>query len=357
MKILVSMVFTALVASGCQATTNDSLAKALSADLPDRLSTHRVEFALDLKTDTAKHSWPELGIKTNEGTLIYYDGEQSEVFFADSQVSTRLTPTHKYSDNYWVTDRLDEWPMHMEVMISFNEADGDKYFYHNPVEQYSSVEEVGKTIGSVETTEMWATMVVHEMFHHFQYNTPEWVAYAKSTIGTLPYDIRNLVALANEDSDFLKMVQLENHMLLQAIGESDPGVRDDWVTIYLASRQARINKYKAEHPHLEQVENYYTIQEGSARYIEYQSMFVLNSRSQEASSPIVKGDPRFKAYSEFKTISLDSDEFNYLVYAGPTDYHYTIGFNTMRLLDVLGVEYKKTLLKTPEKALYQYLKD
>ena len=61
--------------------------------------------------------------------------------------------------------------------------------------------------------------------------------------------------------------------------------------------------------------------------------------------------------TEFKDIDLNDPAFSYLTYAASADYHYTIDFNTMRLLDELEIEYKSTLLNNPEKGLHQYLED
>ena len=352
-----------ILTSACRNQKNDSQASFESKksenqfDLPDSLSTRRISFVLNLKKAVAESSWSDFGTKNNEGTLIYFDSDWSEVFFPDSHVNKKLHNFEKHSDNYWLTGRTDSVPYHMEVMISFNEADSSEFFFKNPVEQYSSVEEIGKYIPSVESTEMWATMVVHEMFHHFQYNNENFVKYAESEIGILPFDVRNLVALCQEDEQFLTMIQFENKILMKAISEENKDNRDSLISSYLNRREKRITKYGSEYPHLEPVENYYIIQEGSARYIEYQSMFILKSYFNYSEAPTILKDPKFISYSEFDEIDLENDAFNYLVYAGPTDYHYTLGFNLMRLLDELKIEYKEDLLNNPTKGLHQYLED
>ncbi|ALM06404.1 hypothetical protein SB49_00180 [Sediminicola sp. YIK13] len=359
--LLVAVIF--ILTTACHNKKNDAEAgleskkSANQFDLPDSLSTRRISFALQLKKSVAESTWFDFGTKNNEGTLIYFDADRAEVFFPDSNVVRKLRNSKKHSDNYWLTERMDSIPYHMEVMISFNEEDSLEYYFKNPVEQYSSVEEIGKYIPSVESTEMWATMVVHEMFHHYQYNNKNYRKYADSQIAILPFDSRNLVALCQEDKQFLSMIRSENDILMKAISNDIEDDRDALITSYLDQREKRIAKYGAEYPHLEQVENYYVIQEGSARYIEYQSMFTLKSYFNNPDAPTTQDDPKFSSYSEFEEINLENDAFNYLVYAGTTDYHYTIGFNIMRLLDKLKIEYKKDLLNNPEKGLHQYLED
>ncbi|UCD62153.1 MAG: hypothetical protein JSV59_06210 [Flavobacteriaceae bacterium] len=352
-----------ILSTACQNKIKDSLKRVETVasenqfDLPDSLSTRRISFVLDLKKYVAEGNWSAFGTKSNEGTLIYFDEDRSEVFFPDSHVIEKLHDCKKHGDDYCLTERTDSIPYHMEVMISFNEVDSSEFFFKNPVEQYSSVEEIGKFIPSVESTEMWATMVLHEMFHHFQYNNENYAKYAESVVGILPFDSRNLIALCQEDEQFLTLIQGENKILMKAISEDNKSNSDSLITSYLDQRERRISTYGSEYPHLEQVENYYIIQEGSARYIEYQSMFTLKSYFNNSDAPIILNDPKFYSYLEFEEINLENDAFNYLVYAGPTDYHYTIGFNTMRLLDKLKIEYKKDLLNNPEKGLHQYLED
>ena len=352
-----------ILTTACQNQKNDSQASFESKtsenqfNLPDSLSTRRISFVLDLKKSVAESNWSDFGTKNNEGTLIYFHADRSEVFFPDSHMINKFKKYEKHGDNYWLTGRMDSMPYHMEVMISFNKEDSLEFFFENPVEQYSSVEEIEKYIPSVESTEMWATMVLHEMFHHYQYNNTKYRKYANSVIAVLPFDSRNLVALCQEDEQFLQMIQGENKILMKAISEDSEDDRDSLISSYLNQRANRITKYGSEYPHLEQVENYYVIQEGSARYIEYQSMFILQSYFNNPEAPTVLNDPKFISYSEFEEIDLENNAFNYLVYAGPTDYHYTIGFNTMRLLDELKIEYKKDLLNNPEKGLHQYLED
>ncbi|MCH4824437.1 hypothetical protein ML462_14790 [Gramella lutea] len=149
--------------------------------------------------------------------MIYFHEDRSEVLFSSPQVIKRLDDYEKFSDDNGTSKRIDSVPFHMEVMISFDQADSSRFYFQNPLEQYSSVEEVGIMIPSVESTEMWASMVVHEMFHHFQYNNENFREYARSEISNLPFNIRDLISLCREDQEFLAMIQNENEYLLKDI--------------------------------------------------------------------------------------------------------------------------------------------
>jgi hypothetical protein len=195
------------------------------------------------------------------------------------------------------------------------------------------------------------------MFHHYQYNNDNYKEYAKSKIGELAFNPNNLISICHEDEDFLTMIQKENDYLMKAIEDADTGRRDSIISTYLQKRQGRIQRYGEAYPDLEQVEDFYVIQEGSARYIEYKSMFILSGYANNSDSVVILNDPMFKSFVEFKEIDLTNPAFSYLTYAAPSDYYYSIGFNTMRLLDELRVEYKSHLLNNPAKGLHQYLEE
>jgi hypothetical protein len=288
--------------------------------------------------------------------MIYFNADRSEVFFPDSLVIKTLVGFDKHSDDYLLAPRTDSIPFHMENMLSFDIADSSKLYYKNPVEQYCSVEEIAQYIPSVESTEMWSTMVIHEMFHHYQFNNENYKNYGKNEISTIAFNPNDLFTLSQEDESFLPMIQNENDLLLKAISENN-GSRDSLISTYLKKRKTRVEKYSMAYPDLEKVEDFYILQEGSARYIEYKSMFILSNYANDSNSVVILNDPMFKSYAEFKKVDLTNEAFSYLTYAAPSDYHYTIGFNIMRLLDVLGVDYKSYLLNQPQKGLYKYLED
>lgn len=322
-----------------------------------RLSEKRLGFVLQLKKSVAKNAWQEFGKQTNEGCLIYFHQDTSEVFFPNHKIKANINGFTAYHEELLLIKRLDSAPYHMEVMVSYDQSDSTSYYYQNPVEQYSSVEEIGKYIPSVNSTEMWSTMVIHEMFHHFQYNHPHYSYYAKNVIGEIPFSIKDLVSLSRSDEGFFKMIQEENKLLMLAIAEENTELTEQIIKEYLQKRKKRINKYSETHPQLEKVENYYILQEGSARYIEYKSMHALSDYFQQKESPKLYSDSLFQSYTEFESIDLNHENFAYLTYAAYTDYHYAIGFNSLRLLDKLQVPYKAQLLNHVEKGLHKYLED
>lgn len=326
-------------------------------DLPDSLSARRIALVMDLREQVAKRVMPDFIRKPTEGTLIYFNGDHSEVFFPTDKVVDKLGDFEKYSDDYLLTDRTDSIPLHFEVMISFDPGDKNRFYYDHPVEQFLSVEGIGNFYPSVESTGMWATMALHEMFHHYQYNTPEYVAYAKAEMGDLGFDSRDLGRLCREDDHFLPLIKQENKVLMEALAEKDEALRDSLIASYLEKRASRMATYGEAYPHLEKVENYYVLQEGSARYMEYESMKVLNAYAKSPDAPKVENDPKFKGYAEFRDLDLKGDAFSFLTQAGASQYHYAIGFNTMRLLDLLEVEYRDQMLRQPEKGLHTYLED
>ncbi len=324
---------------------------------PDSLSARRISFVLKLREIIADKYWSDFGTKRTEGTFIYFNGASSEIFFPKEKVLSKLEDYKTFSEDYVLSARTDTLSYHFELMVSFDSLDADKFYFDNPVQQFLSVEETNEYIPSISSTEMWSNLVIHEMFHHFQYNNPSFREYAKSDIGRIPYDVRNLRKLCEEDADFRAWVQKENDLLMHAVeAENDSSVVKH-IEAFLNQRAGRIEAYSEQHPFLDQVESYYVLQEGSARYVEYKCIQVLNEYAANPDSLAVLEDPRYNSLKEFADVDLTADDFSWLTYAAPETYHYALGFNQMRLLDKLGVAYKENLLDTPQKALHAYLEE
>ena len=321
--------------------------------LPDSLSSDRVKFVVGLRDVITNDDWPDFNQYSDP--FIYFNKNKSEVFFPTTRVIQKLDDFTKFSDDYLVTQRTDTIPFHFEVMISFNQSDSSKFYFEHPVQQVLSVEETTSFIPSVQTTEMWSTMVIHEMFHQFQYDTPSYRTYAKNDIGVLPYDIRDLMELSHGDEAFLQAIQNENNYLLNALDEEEDRQIRAHLEKYLQSREERISMFFSENDTLETVENYYVLQEGSARYAEYLSMIKLSELSDGSETLAISDDTRFNNFNEFNNFDLSHPDFSYLTYAGASDYHYALGFNALRVLDKLDVDYKSTLLDNPHVPIHHYI--
>ncbi|NVK52802.1 MAG: hypothetical protein HWD85_07685 [Flavobacteriaceae bacterium] len=310
--------------------------------LPDSLSSNRILFSLSLKDSVANKYWPKFNQRKTEGAFIYFNDSISEVFFPDSLVLKKVKKANIYSNDYLSCKRTDTIPYHFELMISFDSVDKNKFYYKNPVLQFLNVEETNMYIPSVKSTEMWSTMVLHEMFHQFQFNHLSFKNYVEKEINTLDYDIRNLISIAQKDSSYFSMLKEENNLLLNAI-HATKSSKIDLLKKCLKIRKRRLQKYTKLYPNIEKLEDFYILQEGSARYIEYKTMKVLNELANNNQKLTIKKDSLFKNYKEFKTIDLNSDELSYLITIDYSDYYYTLGFNLMRVLDSLNIDYKNNL--------------
>lgn len=100
-----------LFLSACQ--NPESVDVKPDMDLPDSLSSRRISFVLDLKASVAEKTWADFGTRTNEGTLIYFESDRSEIFFPDSNVLEKLSGFKKHSDDYVLSGRTDSIPYHI----------------------------------------------------------------------------------------------------------------------------------------------------------------------------------------------------------------------------------------------------
>ena len=70
---------------------------------------------------------------------------------------------------------------------------------------------------------------------------------------------------------------------------------------------------------------------------------------------LVKSDTSFHNYTYYRNYDINNDAW--LFDTKKTKYFYAIGFNLVRLLDKLGIEYKPILFQTEGLTLEKILKD
>ena len=97
--------------------------------------------------------------------------------------------------------------------------------------------------------------------------------------------------------------------------------------------------------------------EGSARYMEYKGMKVMEQWSKSEHKPSIQKYSLFHSHKDFQKIVLEQPDFEYLIYAGPNTYHNAIGFNILRILEQFGVPFQEKILTQPERGLHLYLED
>lgn len=315
----------------------------------------RITFVYNLKQLVNDNYWQTFSDTTYDLPLIYFTDTSSfianptkkflQTFKAD------LVFKNKQLAIYKTNNRVDSLPFHMETGLTLGDPT-DAYNYHSPFMKCSSYEEVFKTIPSVQSTEEWTTMIMHEYFHGFQYKHSSYISYYEQNIVQIQPD--SLAAMYSHYKWFKKSIDKENQILLQAITEKDSVQTMRLVdSFFIARSQRRALVAKQLQLNLAPYEKCYETMEGTARYIEY--ALYSNFSSRPSDEALLKSDTCFKSFSKFKNYDIAQDKWLYLT--EKTTYFYAIGFNMARLLDKLHVEYKSKLFKNGQLSLEDILLD
>ena len=286
----------------------------------------RLQYVYALKDVINDYVWQGFANKGNDIPLIYYDDTCCYVVNPSDKILELFKAKLVYQGdgiNIYRTKRIDDIPFHMHVTFT---DEKDRIDYRTPVMRCSSLEQTGKTIPDVTTVKEWVTMVMHEYFHGFQFKQAGFLEAYETIFAACPQD--TLSTLQAQLEWYKESIEQENEQLLKAIDAPNLDATKAHIQSFFELRDSRRSKIKEEQNlDIISAEQYMEITEGSARYIEYQ------------------------LYKYFGDFNLTNAKWLYTV---GKNYFYATGFNLLRLLDKVGIEYHSRIftdVTAVEKAL------
>ena len=320
----------------------------------DQLIFDRIEFVYNLKETIDENIWKTFTNREYNVPLIYYTDTSS--FIANptekflSIYKSNLVYETRQLKIFKTENILDSIPFHMETGMTLGDTTNE-YNYHSPFMKCSSFEITNKTIPEVPTTEQWATMIMHEYFHGFQYKHQAYINYYEKNIVQIQPD--SLKSIYKNNLWFKEKIDLENNLLLQAIIEKDSSKTNFIVDSFFKVRDERrkLTKQKLNFE-IGNYEKCYETMEGTARYVEYSLYSKFSTR--RGDYKLVKSDTSYKSFDQYRKYNIENDQWLFMT--SKTTYFYAIGFNMARLLDKLKVEYKSKLFNQGGLSLEEILK-
>ena len=227
---------------------------AMSADA-QRLNkdVERLQYVYALKVVINDSVWSGFADKQYDVPLLYYGDTCCYV----------VNPTEKFLDKYpsvlihrdyniqiYQTEKVDDKPFHMHVTFTDEESNID---YRTP---------------DVTSVNEWATMVMHEYFHGFQFKNDGYLETYETITNTVLPD--TLIALAACHGWYKESITQENDLLLKAIDANDIEASRAYIQSFFELLNERRERVKKELCiDIVALEQLYETMEGSARYIEY----------------------------------------------------------------------------------------
>lgn len=315
----------------------------------DQLVIDRITWMNTLRASLDTTAWPGLADSAFHVPLLYFTDSASWVAnptgkFLQQQTAQLLweSPSLKV---YKTSKRINDQPFLMVTGMDI--ADTASFVYLHPYIYGSSPEETRKTIPDVQSTEAWASMILHEYFHGFQFRHKPLVDYYATTI--LPIQADSLSKIYRKCDWFREQLDVENDLLLQALATENPDSLARAIQSFNVLRENRRTLYQKFYGlDIAPYEDYYEKIEGSARYLE---AYLLHSYKNLPPFPeLLRTDSTYKAHLDYLDFSLEQEPWLYLS-SKTGNYVYATGFNQLRLLDKLGVAYKDSLFNKPQTSL------
>jgi hypothetical protein len=318
----------------------------------DQVILDRIEYVYNLKSFIDKNVWERFDDKKFDVPLIYYTDTNCYVANPTERFINLYNLNLVFENNHlkiYETYLLDSVPFHMEVSVSFDSV--EDYTYKSPFMKCSSVEITNKLIPDVPCTEVWATMILHEYFHGFQFKHPKFFDYFSATSAYIsPDTLRNIYS---HNKWFKESVNKENELLLSALISKDSVKTASLINLFFQLREQRRNNTKQlTNFDIKPIENIYETMEGTARYVEYNLYNKFPTK--QSTTKLMKSDTFYGSYAYFDNFNFEEAQW---LYKTGRDYFYATGFNITRLLDKLKIEYKSRLFKEGGISLEEILKE
>jgi hypothetical protein len=323
--------------------------------LMDQSYFRHLSYLINIKNEVAQEHWPDFAENDFYAPVVYYSRENAFVLNPNEHIrkitdrpqelSFNKVPVIKLSETYTDTTSL-----------KFNNgmtSDSTSFAYMQPVLYFQSFELTKKFLqDDLVDIQDWSIMVIHELFHSYEWSIPEMFEYAKTVAKHMPGGPDNFLGSYHQDLEWYKeSVKQENELLKEIWIDGADLIQN--LNKYDSLRNQRIERIKREYDvDIRIAEDYEITIEGQARYFESLTKRYLSKNKPEASF-FTQEDKEgitnmFKGYEVSKDKNL-SDIFN-------NRYYYPMGYNISMILEKYNVDYKNSIFRE-EQNIHHYLEE
>jgi hypothetical protein len=325
------------------------VASLLPPNGEEKVMISRISYIMHLKATLGQQYWPGFNTVAGDVPLVYLTDSASYVANPTPRFLAMFRPTLIYHSRhlsiYKTPERINQTPFHMSTGMDL--LDTAAFNYQAPFMFCSSPEATKKVIPDLRSTEEWASMLLHEYFHGFQFRHPPLLDYYLENIQPVTADSLNRIYRGNDW--FKKLTDEENELLLQGINSPDSiTARQHLLRFRNKRREKHALCAEKLHCDIRKYEGFYEKLEGAARYVEFQ--LLNNYRALPPNSDLQKTDTFYTANKQFKDFQLEKNKWLYET-SRSANYVYATGFNMTRLLDKLKQPYKEQLFTQPARQL------
>lgn len=313
----------------------------------------RILWFYNLKEQLAKKAWPGFDNSNYHVDLAYFTLKNTFFVDPENELKDRIKLQEVYSNrkiSIYSAVRLDTNRFHMST--AYESQDSTLFWYQHPVMMCSDYETTHQTQQDVNDLQTWATMVMHEYFHGFQFRHEAFIRYANDSIAV---SNSRLQSYYDNYTWFKRSIEKENSLLLACLNTSDNHQIEKLFKHFKYLREHRRKYFSALMKfNLGPQEDFLEKMEGSSRYIEFKLYSIFSAIPQNKQLERIDSAYKRNSYSNF---NLKQKPWMYQ--SNSIRYFYSTGFNMIRLMDKLHISYKENFFDdnklTPYQMLYQHL--
>jgi hypothetical protein len=312
----------------------------LKSQNKEQIIFERIEYIFNLKPIIGKKYWKGFNKIRYDVPLIYFTDSSSYIANPNNDFVRYYKPTLVFQNRkikiYKTLKRFDDIPFHMET--NFDSDDSIKQIIvPTPIMNCSSFEVTSKKFKEATSTEYWVTMIIHEYFHGFQFKHKSYIDAILKHTSIVGED--SLAKVFKNNTWFQEKMKQENAFLLKAIQSTNQLETKSFIDSFFSLRKERRLETKRNLSFdIEEYEKIYETMEGTARYIEYNLQ--VEYATKKPDQKLSEVDTSYHSYQVFKNYKMENDPWLYTV---GNRYFYATGFNMVRLLDKLNIDYKRRL--------------
>jgi hypothetical protein len=307
----------------------------------EKMMISRISYIMHLKATLGQEYWPGFNTVAGDVPLVYFTDSASYITNPTPRFMAMFRPVQIYHSAeiniYKTPERINHHPFHMSTGMDL--LDTTAFNFRAPFMFCSSPETTKKVVTDLGSTEEWATMVLHEYFHGFQFRHEPMLDYYLRNV--YPVTADSLHRVYKGHSWFKRLTDEENGLLLLAISSTDSTTMATYLQLFKDKRKEKRDSCREKlRIDIRKYEGYYEKLEGSARYVEYQLMNSFHTLPPDKA--LQKSDTFYTANKQFSDFQLEKNTWLFET-THSANYTYATGFNMTRLLDKLKRPYKEQL--------------
>ena len=328
--------------------------EVVDESLMDQSYFRHLGYLINIKSEVAQEHWPDFAENDFYAPAVYYCRENAFVLNPNEHIRKITDRPQELTFNKVPVIKLPE-AYTDTTSLKFNNgitSDSTAFNYMQPILYFQSYELTKKFIQDLVDIEDWSTMVIHELFHSYQWSIPEMLEYAKKVSKYMPGGPDNFLGSYHQDLEWYKeSIKQENELLKEIWIDGADLIQN--LNKYDSLRNQRIDRIKREYDvDIRIAEDYEITLEGQARYFESLTKRYLSKNNPEEAF-FTKEDKEgitnmFKGYD----VSKDRNLFN--IYNDR--YYYVIGYNISMILEKYNIDYKNSIYRE-EQNIHHYLKE